>query len=450
MLHHAASAHGALTKTAAPVSFSRLRAAAPVALSAAAVIAFQAFAPVSAQGAAAVSTPANVPAPSPAAPPPEAAPFPVDDGSSMELFMRLQDGLTVETLLTRAGVHDHEASLAGSLIAGALGEKVPAGTELAVLLGDQGKSGRRPLQQLTLRPALETKLVVSRRGSGPLRLRHEDITVDSTPLRFTGRSGPNLYWSMRAGGVPAEAAAEYLDILGRRLDVSRELGPDDRFDLIIGNRRASTGEIHRGPLLYAAIDRLARPDVRMINWSNGARSGWFDANSGAGQSAGMQWPVSGRISSRFGTRVHPILRFARFHSGVDVSAPRGTPIVASADGRVTAAGWNGGHGRQVRVAHDGGLETSYSHMSTMSAAAGMRVRQGQVIGYVGSSGFSTGPHLHYEVRQHGRSVDPLSVRSSTTGTLSPSEVAGLRARLRQLLAVDGSRLASVGRAAAAS
>lgn len=368
----------------------------------------------------------------------------------MELFVKLQPGDTIKTLLTRAGVASDQAALADSLISGALPSATAPGAEVAVLLGDQNEPGGRELHRVTFRSGLETKLIVSRRASGGLQLVRQHISVDSTPLRFRGRSGSGLYWSMRARGVPADVAAEYLAVLSERLDVSRQLGPDDRFDLILAHRRASTGESRTGPLLYAAIDRRRGPDLQLVNWSVGGRSGWFDANSGAGHSGGLIWPVAGRITSRFGTRVHPILRFARFHRGVDVSAPRGSPIVAAADGRVVGAGWNGGYGRQVRIAHDGGRETSYSHMSQIAAQPGSLVRQGQLIGYVGSTGFSTGPHLHYEVRERGRSLDPLRARQSATGALGRADVAALRARLRQLLAIDGSRLASLPETAVSS
>ena len=111
-----------------------------------------------------------------------------------------------------------------------------------------------------------------------------------------------------------------------------------------------------------------------------------------------------------------------------------TPILAAADGRITGAGWAGGYGRQVRIAHAEGLATSYSHMSRFAVSAGQRVRQGQVIGYVGSTGLSTGPHLHYEMYRNGQTINPRSVRFTSRAELSGSELANFRARMRSLLA----------------
>src|SRR5690606_18402348 len=111
---------------------------------------------------------------------------------------------------------------------------------------------------------------------------------------------------------------------------------------------------------------------------------------------GLTQPVPGSVSSSYGLRMHPILGYARMHRGLDFRGGHGTPIVAVADGRVTRAGWAGGYGNQVRLNHAGGLATSYSHMSRIAVSPGARVRQGQVIGYIGSTGLSTGPHLHFE------------------------------------------------------
>ena len=150
----------------------------------------------------------------------------------------------------------------------------------------------------------------------------------------------------------------------------------------------------------------------------------------------MIWPVAARITSGFGLRIHPILRFARMHKGIDFGARWGTPIHAAADGQVTRAGWAGGYGRQVRIGHASGIATSYSHMSSLAVAPGTLVRQGQLIGYVGSSGLSTGPHLHYEVYRGGVAVNPMGVKFAVAQRgADPGAVAAVRARLKELLGV---------------
>ena len=189
-------------------------------------------------------------------------------------------------------------------------------------------------------------------------------------------------------------------------------GLDDRFDLVIANRRAATGESQTGPLLYAGIDRTADRDLQLSQMGV-ERPVAMGRYRQLGQAeccpamAGRSRAGSPRAS---GYRVHPILRFARMHRGIDFGASRGSPILAAADGQVTRAGWAGGYGRQVRIAHGGGLATSYSHMSQIVAEPGSFVRQGQLIGYVGSSGLSTGPHLHYEVYRGGAGGQSAWVR----------------------------------------
>jgi murein DD-endopeptidase MepM/ murein hydrolase activator NlpD len=150
-------------------------------------------------------------------------------------------------------------------------------------------------------------------------------------------------------------------------------------------------------------------------------------------------PVAGHITSYFGYRYHPILHFTRFHAGVDIGAGWGSPIVAAGDGEVVGAGWAGGYGRQVRIAHAGNLVSSYSHMSEIVAAPGSFVHAGQLIGYVGSSGLSTGPHVHYEVKLDGTPVNPLGVRFSSAPVVNNELAAAVKARLKALLSVGAKR-----------
>ena len=150
------------------------------------------------------------------------------------------------------------------------------------------------------------------------------------------------------------------------------LGADDRFDIIIEHRRAATGEIETGQLLYAGLDRAGGRALQLMQWTSDGRTQWFEASGVGRQSGGMQRPVPGRSPPTYGLRMHPILGYARMHRGLDFRAGYGTPILAVADGSVARAGWAGGYGQQVRLAHAGGLATSYSHMSRIAVAPGAR------------------------------------------------------------------------------
>jgi murein DD-endopeptidase MepM/ murein hydrolase activator NlpD len=339
--------------------------------------------------------------------------------------------------LTRAGVAYEDAIRAGAWIG-----PLSAGTRLHLIAGPNGASGRA-LNVLEVAPSIDLRIRISRTADGTLQLSRERIAVDQTPLRIRGQAGNGLYWSLRAAGASPQTAAEYLRAIGAQIDVGSDVGSNDAFDLVIASRAAPDGSRVFGPLLYAGIKRLGAQPIQLVRWGRGATAQWVDAASldrPAPQGAGMASPVAGRITSTFGWRRHPILGFGRLHKGVDFGAAWGSPIVAAASGQVSAAGWAGGHGRQVRVSHGNGVVTTYSHMSSIAAEPGAFVRQGQVIGYVGSSGLSTGAHLHYEVHVSGQAVDPLSVRLAAAAPVARGDAQAIKARLQALLAVGTRRV----------
>ena len=356
------------------------------------------------------------------------------DRPFVELFARIGSGDNVARLLARSGVSYADAGEADRLISAAAPGGAAPGTSLSIRLGRRSPSGIRPIERIAFRAGLDLNVTLTA-GPAGLQVSTSKIEVDHRPLRIRGRVGDGLYWSLRAAGVSPQTAGEYLRAIGGQLDVGEGIGPNDRFDVIVANRRAATGESQEGPLLYAAIERVGAPQIRLMKWTLNGRTDWIDANGAGRQVATMAWPVAGRITSGFGLRIHPILRFARMHRGIDFGASYGSPIMAAADGQVTRAGWAGGYGRQVRIAHGGGIDTSYSHMSRLVVEPGSFVRQGQLIGYVGSSGLSTGPHLHYEVYRNGTAVNPMGVKFANRALLEGPDLDRFKARLSQLMAI---------------
>jgi hypothetical protein len=248
--------------------------------------------------------------------------------------------------------------------------------------------------------------------------------------RINGDVAGGLYWSLRRAGASPAIAADYLKAISTRIDVG-EVAPYDRFDFAVVE--GINGE--PDTLLYAGLDRAQFSDVQIMKWIVNGQAGWFDGSPEQQASAGLMAPVPGRITSSFGYRYHPILHFSRLHAGIDFGAAYGSPIAAAADGQVVGAGWAGGYGRQVRIVHEGGLMTSYSHMSAIVAQPGTMIRQGQVIGYVGSSGLSTGPHLHFEVRVGGRPVNPLTARLVSRPVFDGPQFAAFKAKLKQITSI---------------
>jgi murein DD-endopeptidase MepM/ murein hydrolase activator NlpD len=173
----------------------------------------------------------------------------------------------------------------------------------------------------------------------------------------------------------------------------------------------------------------------MLKWTLGDNTQWFEA-SGVGESKGaLSRPVNGPVTSGFGSRRHPILGYMRMHAGLDFKAGYGQPIFAVTEGVVAFAGRNGGYGNFVRLSHSGGLATGYAHMSRIAVRPGSRVRRGQIIGYVGSTGLSTGPHLHYELYRNGRTVNPMSVTFTQRAQLSGADLTRFRDKLQNLTSV---------------
>lgn len=353
---------------------------------------------------------------------------------TVELTATLGQGDRLSAALQRAGVGAREASQLTDLVAGAvsLGDLKP-GTRLDLMLGRRAsKTDPRPLEKLAFRARFDLALSIDRSG-GALALTRHPIAIDHTPLRIRGAVGGSLYRTARAAGAPAKAVEAFIKAISTRTSVGA-LGSGTTFDLIVEQARAATGEVQLGNLVYAGIDRGGRK-VALVRWTDDGRDQWYDAN-GIGERKGMlAAPVAGRVTSNWGMRRHPVLGYMRMHRGMDFGAGHGTPIYAALDGVVAAAGRAGGYGNVVKLAHGNGIQTAYGHMSRIAARRGQRVGRGQLIGYVGSTGMSTGPHLHFEVWKNGASVNPRGLSFSTVAQLSGQSLRQFKAKVANLMAV---------------
>ncbi len=356
------------------------------------------------------------------------------------LTATLAQGDSLVRLLSRSGVGAEDARGAMNAIATAVAPAdIRPGTRIAIRLGKRGEiGGARPLEQMSFRARFDLKLELVR-VDGTLKLRPLPVAVDSTPLRIRGTIGDmGLYRAARAAGAPAAAVQDYLRVIASESDIGADYFPSDQFDLIIDYRRAVTGEVAIGDLLYAGLQRNGRAGLQIMRWKKDGQTIWYDA-AGAGKSqSGLAVPVQGaRVSSNYGWRMHPILRFLKLHTGTDYAAPSGTPVHAVADGTISYAARKGGYGNFIQLDIGGGLASGYGHLSAFAVTPGQRVSRGQVIGYVGSTGMSTGPHLHYEMYRNGARIDPRSVNYVQSAELEGRDLAAFRARLAELMAVPG-------------
>ncbi|WP_375401816.1 M23 family metallopeptidase [uncultured Sphingomonas sp.] len=366
---------------------------------------------------------------------------------TVELSATLGDGDAFDRVLERAGVGRTDAALAAALV----GQTTPLnaiqpGTRIQLTLGRRAdRSLSRPLDHLALRARFDLNVSVDRTAGG-LRMTRSPIAVDGTPLRIQGVVGGGLYRAARAAGAPAGAVEAYLRAIATRFSIGRDVSAEDRFDLIVERDRAATGEVRLGKLLFAGLEQGNRRtqlvrfgpdggDVSDNTGSSGAGDQWYDANGRFERRGFMGLPVAGRISSGFGFRAHPILGFLRMHKGLDIAAPHGAPIHAAEGGVVRFAGRNAGYGNFIKLAHPGDLESGYGHLSRIAVVPGERVARGAVIGYVGSTGMSTGPHLHWEVWRGSRPVNPRSISFDQLSALSGEKLRAFKARVAALMAV---------------
>ncbi len=355
--------------------------------------------------------------------------------TSMQLTATLAQGDSLARMLMRAGVSDADAGTVMALLAGVTTPgSITPGTQADLRLGQPAAPGAaRPLEHLAFRARFDLDVTFSR-VDGRLILTPQRISVDNTPLRIRGVVGTSLYRSARAAGAPIEAIQQYLHTLDQHLSLDTAIEPGDTFDIVVTYRRSSTGESQVGDLLFAGLERDGRPKAQLLRW--GGDGLFFEASGMGAQRTGLIMPVVGRITSNFGARRHPVLGYTRMHAGVDFGAPHGAPIYAVGDAKVIYSGWHGGHGNYVKLDHGGGFATAYAHMSRVAVPNGARVNAGQVIGYVGSTGLSTGPHLHYELYRNGGAVNPLSVRFTVSNQVDQKELIAFKARMGQLKGVS--------------
>ncbi len=224
----------------------------------------------------------------------------------------------------------------------------------------------------------------------------------------------SLYSSAINSGIKPNIIIDFARLYGFQVDFQRDIWKDDSFQIIYEEFRDQKNNlIDTGNIIFANLN-LQDTNYEMYRYQiKKGEYDYFDENGKSVRKTLMKTPINGaRLSSSFGKRKHPILGYTKMHTGTDFAAPMGTPILASGDGRVTKAGWCGGGGNCVKIKHNNTYQTIYAHMSKFGRGIkrGVKVKQGQIIGYVGSTGLSTGPHLHYEVIENGRKINSQKLR----------------------------------------
>jgi murein DD-endopeptidase MepM/ murein hydrolase activator NlpD len=244
-------------------------------------------------------------------------------------------------------------------------------------------------------------------------------------FRTKTKVGSSLYGTAKDNKIPDYITAELTRVFAYDVDFQRQVKANDTFEVFYGNPLTGSSA-KRKVLHYAQLNLDGKTKTYYRYTTKDGQTDYYDEQGRSAQKSLLKTPVSGaRLTSGFGMRRHPLLGYSKMHTGVDFGAPHGTPIRAAGAGTVELAGRHGAYGITVEIKHNNKYETLYAHMSKLAAGVrrGAKVNQGQIIGYVGSTGRSTGPHLHYEVRMNNRPVNPTRIQAAGGKQLAGKELA---------------------------
>jgi murein DD-endopeptidase MepM/ murein hydrolase activator NlpD len=284
-----------------------------------------------------------------------------------------------------------------------------------------------PVSKIVLIPSPWKQVELTCGENGGWNCNTIEIERDTHAVYKSGeiKNGDSFYLAGIRAGIPAGILIDVFDLLAFEIDFERDVRAGQHFSVLYEENFSGGQKVDNGHILAVQFEAL-RGNVKMYRFKKSdGTMGYYDENGNGAIKSLKRTPINNaKVTSNFSSgRKHPVLGFTRAHKGVDFRAPTGTPIPAAGAGRVIARGYNRGHGNYVKIRHNGTFETLYAHMSKFAKGVGVgtTVRQGQIIGYAGSTGLSTGPHLHYEVIKNGVHVNPLTVKLPAISNLGDAE-----------------------------
>ena len=331
-------------------------------------------------------------------------------------------GDTLAGMLTGAGGSAADAEGAISALSKHFNpRRIKRGQTVAVLFTPPAMGSReanRPepgkFLGLVVEPGYDTAIRVKKTAEGAFSAAKIQKTLTQDPARAEGVIRTSLYVAGRQAGIPRRVLAELIRAYSWDVDFQRDIRAGDRCEVMYERFFDGQGRlVYSGPILFAALTLSGKRHPTYLHATKDGDGDYFDDKGQSARKALMRTPIDGaRLSSGFGRRRHPILGYTKLHRGVDFAAPQGTPIYAAGNGLVVRSGRNGAYGKYVRIRHNSRYSSAYAHMRAInrSARRGKRVKQGQIIGYVGSTGRSTGPHLHYEILAGGVRTNPMKIK----------------------------------------
>jgi murein DD-endopeptidase MepM/ murein hydrolase activator NlpD len=338
-----------------------------------------------------------------------------------ERSVTVKKGDNITTILKEIGATPEEiAAIASALGSRGRANGLKEGQKLRILVASTDSSRQQPIRVIvTGDSAVEAVVALSDMGKYiSVDVASMNTLVSDTSDDDDDGKGMRLYQSIYEtalrNNIPKPVVEALIRIYSYDVDFQNKAQPGDSFDVLYAQDDETPGNDAKGEVMFAAL--TTGGEAKKYYQFKTTDDGIVDYYDETGKSAKkflVRKPVAaGIMRSGFGARNHPLLGYYKMHTGVDWAAPLGTAIYASGNGTIEKVGWESGYGKYVRIKHANGYETAYGHMTAFSRSTqpGARVRQGQVIGYVGSTGLSTGPHVHYEILVNGRFVDPLRVK----------------------------------------
>lgn len=284
-----------------------------------------------------------------------------------------------------------------------------------------------PVSKIVIIPSPWRQVELTCGADGAWACKNIEVERDTRVVYHNGEilDGDSFFLAGSRAGIPAGILAEVYDLLAFEMDFERDVRAGQKFWVVYEENFSGGQKVDNGRVLAVSFDAL-RGNVRMYRFKKSdGTAGYYDENGNGAIKSLKRTPINNaKVTSSFsGRRKHPVLGYTRAHKGVDFRAATGTPIPAAGAGRVVARSYNRGHGNYVKIRHNGSYETLYAHMSRFAkgVTVGTTVRQGQTIGYAGSTGMSTGPHLHYEIIKDGKHVNPMTVKLPAISNLGSAD-----------------------------
>ena len=358
---------------------------------------------------------------------------------NVEKEIALESGDTLISVLTDAGAsRDVANDIYYSLKEQFDPRDLKAGQKLKINLSINAQNDQLAgINYLMLEPELGERIITAFKDGEYKTYVETDEFIDEVNS-ITGEIDGNLSTAMSRQNVPMRIISNFINLFSYAVDFKRDIQKGDKFEIVYESQVTPDGNVVKsGDILYAGLV-LRNQKIALYQFEDAkGASEYYDAKGRALKKSLDRKPMSfrnARISSPFGKRYHPILKKYKIHWGVDYAAPKGTLVYAGGDGVVQVAKYNGSYGNYVKIRHNSEFSTAYGHMNGFAKGIrpGVRVTQGQVIGYVGSTGRSTGPHLHYEVIQNGRRVNPRTIKAATGENLKGSELAQFKKIVAQI------------------